>query len=141
MDDIAKKNMKTYQVWHHRRLLITQLTTAPSTSKPTQDPVDTASAELDFTAKVLEEDTKNYHTWSYRQWLLAHFDDAGLWLGELPYVDDLLQADVRNNSAWHHRYFVVFGRGSRSKATPTEEAEVLQRELRYAAFLYLSTLI
>ncbi|KIP06799.1 hypothetical protein PHLGIDRAFT_106551 [Phlebiopsis gigantea 11061_1 CR5-6] len=127
MDQIAAHNMKTYQVWHHRRLLITQLTSA-SLAK---DPVDTATAELEFIGNVLALDTKNYHTWSYRQWLLAHFDDAGLWLGELPYVDDLLLEDVRNNSAWHHRYFVVFGRGSRSQATPAEEGEVLQREIRY----------
>lgn len=130
MDAIAVNNMKTYQVWHHRRLLITQLTSARAGTAPAADPLDTASAELEFIARVLDVDTKNYHTWSYRQWLLAHFDDAGLWLGELPYVDDLLRADVRNNSAWHHRYFVVFGRGTRSQATPAEEAEVVQREIR-----------
>lgn len=133
MDAIAVHNMKTYQVWHHRRLLITDLTTSSPTSKPTKDPIDTATTELEFIARVLDVDTKNYHTWSYRQWLLAHFDDAGLWLGELPYVDDLLQEDVRNNSAWHHRYFVVFGRGSRSQATPAEQVDVLQREIRYVA--------
>lgn len=131
MDEIAVNNMKTYQVWHHRRLLITRLTTASATSQqPAKDPVDSATAELEFIARVLEVDTKNYHTWSYREWMLAHFDDAGLWLGELPYVDDLLQEDVRNNSAWHHRYFVVFGRGSRAHATPAEEQDILQRELR-----------
>ncbi|GJE85280.1 protein prenyltransferase [Phanerochaete sordida] len=128
MDDFAVNNMKTYQVWHHRRLLITHLTAG---SVPAADPFDTAQAELEFIARVLDVDTKNYHTWSYRQWLLAHFDDPALWLGELPYVDDLLQEDVRNNSAWHHRYFVVFGRGSRAQATPAEGAEVSQRETRY----------
>ena len=130
MDEIAVRNMKTYQVWHHRRQLITHLTTATAASRPGKDPVDIATAELEFIARVLGVDTKNYHTWSYRQWLLAHFDDAGLWLGELPYVDDLLETDVRNNSAWHHRYFVVFGRGSTSQATPAEQADVLRREIR-----------
>lgn len=133
MDAFAVNNMKTYQVWHHRRLLITHLTTGTSETKPASDPLDTAQAELEFISRVLDVDTKNYHTWSYRQWLLAHFDDPALWLGELPYVDDLLQADVRNNSAWHHRYFVVFGRGSRAQATPAEETEVLQREIRHVA--------
>ncbi|EKM57639.1 uncharacterized protein PHACADRAFT_251373 [Phanerochaete carnosa HHB-10118-sp] len=131
MDDFAVNNLKTYQVWHHRRLLITHLTVSTPGAKPTADPLDTAQAELEFIVHVLDVDTKNYHTWSYRQWLLAHFDDSALWLGELPYVDELLQADVRNNSAWHHRYFVVFGRGSKAQATPAEEAEVLQREIRY----------
>ncbi|KAI0763174.1 protein prenylyltransferase [Irpex lacteus] len=128
MDAVAIHFMKTYQVWHHRRLLLTLLTASPSTattSKPLPDVFDVASSELEFIARVLEEDSKNYHTWSYREWILAHIDDARLWLGELPYVDDLLEADVRNNSAWHHRG------GKRSGATPTEEAEVLQREISY----------
>ena len=134
MDALALQFMKTYQVWHHRRLLLTLLTTSPSTattSKPFPDAYDVALNELEFIAKVLEEDSKNYHTWSYREWILAHIDNPRLWLGELPYVDDLLEADVRNNSAWHHRFFVMFSRGGkRSGASPIEEAEVLQREIR-----------
>lgn len=31
--------------------------------------------------------------------------------GEVEYVDKLLDQDVRNNSAWNHRFFVIFGRG------------------------------
>jgi predicted short-subunit dehydrogenase-like oxidoreductase (DUF2520 family) len=30
-----------------------------------------------------------------------------LWAAELAYVDELLSADVRNNSAWNQRYFVL----------------------------------
>jgi protein farnesyltransferase/geranylgeranyltransferase type-1 subunit alpha len=138
MDALAIQYMKTYQVWHHRRLLLTLLTASPSTAttlRPLPDAFEVATNELDFIAKVLDEDSKNYHTWSYRQWILAHTDDDRLWLGELPYVDDLLEADVRNNSAWHHRFFVVFSRGSRrSGATPAEEMEVLQREIKYVSF-------
>ena len=37
------------------------------------------------------------------QWLVARFS---LWSSELPFVDSLLDADVRNNSAWNYRYFV-----------------------------------
>ncbi len=31
----------------------------------------------------------------------------GLWGGELDYVDTLLKLDLRNNSAWNQRYFVI----------------------------------
>ncbi|KAL8868180.1 MAG: hypothetical protein Q9174_005156 [Haloplaca sp. 1 TL-2023] len=56
---------------------------------------------------MLSKDTKNYHVWSYRQWLCRHFS---LWdTTEIPYVDSLLTLDVRNNSAWNHRWFVLFG--------------------------------
>ncbi|KAH9932904.1 protein prenylyltransferase [Fomitopsis serialis] len=111
MDDFAVTNMKTYQVWHHRRLLLTALRSPPA-----------GAAELAFTARVLGADAKNYHTWSYRQWLLAHFnDEAELWAGERAWIEALLEKDVRNNSAWHHRFFVVWASGA-----------VCRRELAFA---------
>ena len=30
-----------------------------------------------------------------------------IWDKELEYIDDLLSKDLRNNSAWNHRYFVI----------------------------------
>jgi protein farnesyltransferase/geranylgeranyltransferase type-1 subunit alpha len=63
MDELAVKFLKTYQVWHHRRLLVT------ITRK--------AKQELAFIQKGLQVDEKNYHTWSYRQWILAHFGGTG----------------------------------------------------------------
>ena len=39
-----------------------------------------------------------------RQWVLSEF---GLWDGELSYITRLITEDVRNNSAWNQRYFVV----------------------------------
>lgn len=114
---LANENMKSYQVWQHRRLIVTALS----------DP----SKELEFVKNGLKNDSKNYHTWVYRQWVLSHFagldhHDVGtgdenlnqcsklfpeLWNGELDYVESLLQEDIRNNSAWNHRYFVLFSSG------------------------------
>ncbi|KAK0220058.1 hypothetical protein IW262DRAFT_998290 [Armillaria fumosa] len=116
MDEIAVKHLKTYQVWHHRRLLLIQL----------RDP----APELKFIAQSLRTDAKNYHTWSYRQWLLAYFNDDDLWSGELDFVDHMLNEDVRNNSAWHHRFFVVFQSGVRDSEKDRER--VIKRELIYA---------
>ncbi|KIM70428.1 hypothetical protein SCLCIDRAFT_100662 [Scleroderma citrinum Foug A] len=115
MDELAVKYLKTYQVWHHRRLLV-QLTRAPV-------------PELEFIAGCLQVDAKNYHTWSYRQWLLAHFNNEALWVSELDFVDGMLDVDVRNNSAWHHRFFVVFQSGVRKGEE--DRNEVVRRELVY----------
>lgn len=113
MDELAVKYLKTYQVWHHRRLIVTE----------TRKPVP----ELEFIAKSLKVDSKNYHTWSYRQWLLAYFNDDGLWSGELDFVEHMLKNDLRNNSVWHHRFFVVFQSGVR-KGDEDRDA-VVKREL------------
>lgn len=118
MDEIATLHLKTYQVWHHRRLLLKQL--------------KTPTPELHFIASILDTDTKNYHTWAYRQWLLAHFNDDTMWAGELPYVEKMLSDDVRNNSAWHHRFFVVWTSGVRKG--DEDQEDTLKRELKYASF-------
>ncbi|TBU34341.1 protein prenylyltransferase [Dichomitus squalens] len=120
MDEIATMFLKTYQVWHHRRLILTALNS-----------VDAAARELVFLKTVLENDSKNYHTWSYRQWILVHFnDEERLWAGERPYVEELLEEDVRNNSAWHHRFFFVFSSGVR--AGDEDREQTLRRELSFA---------
>lgn len=115
LNDLAKNNMKNYQVWQHRKLIVTAL----------GDP----SNELEFAARVLQEDNKNYNTWVYRQWVLSYFGGlpiqgenvstnsapssaAGqfpqIWDGEGDYIAQMLQIDARNNSVWNHRYFCLF---------------------------------
>jgi protein farnesyltransferase/geranylgeranyltransferase type-1 subunit alpha len=142
MDELAVKFLKTYQVWHHRRLLVT------ITRK--------AKQELAFIQKGLQVDEKNYHTWSYRQWILAHFGGTGntttpitsttttskstttidenqcdnsLWEGELDFIESMLISDIRNNSAWHHRFFVVWACGIREGEE--DRVHILKRELTY----------
>jgi len=111
---LTQASPKTYQVWHHRRLLLTAL----------REP----APELAFNEEVLRIDPKNYHTWSHRQWLLAHFNQADLWADELPFVERLLADDVRNNSAWHHRFFVSFENGNKAE-TGQDSEEAVRREL------------
>jgi protein farnesyltransferase/geranylgeranyltransferase type-1 subunit alpha len=85
---------------------------------------------------MLAEDAKNYHIWSYRQWLVRHFalwpagTDTADTSTELGFVEDLLRADVRNNSAWNHRFYVIFGRDD-GAAAPVPEA-IWAREIAFA---------
>jgi protein farnesyltransferase/geranylgeranyltransferase type-1 subunit alpha len=55
-------------------------------------------------SKIFESDSKNYHAWSYRVWLIERFS---LWEGELEYAESLLDKEVQNNSAWSYRYFLL----------------------------------
>ena len=129
MDELAITYLKSYQVWHHRRLLLSLLR-----DRATEENSDNSefiktypAAELLFIARGLSEDAKNYHTWAYRQWILASFNSDELWAGELQFVEDKLDDDVRNNSAWHHRFFVVFASGVRKGEEDRDE--VLRREV------------
>jgi len=135
------ENQKTYQIWHHRQLIIERLAksllsdpTLTSSSKiPYQDLTVTQQedireivrAELVFIASALAKDSKNYHAWSYRQWVMAHFGKGPWWEEELGYIEDLLVTDIRNNSAWNQRFFVV------SQGAEGFTEEIVQRELQY----------
>ena len=49
-----------------------------------------------------------------------------LFQNELEYVERLLEEDIRNNSAWNQRFFVL------SNTNERIEGEILQRELEFA---------
>ncbi|CAG7990631.1 unnamed protein product [Penicillium olsonii] len=118
LNDVSLKYLKNYQIWcvhhtrqsrraesninissrHHRQVLLSS-----KSHFPTFPP-----KEADFLMEMFAQDSKNYHVWTYRHWLVRHFK---LWdqPRELEDVEALLKADVRNNSAWNHRYMLRFG--------------------------------
>ena len=96
VEECADTNPKNYQVWYHRRALIEKL--------------GDGTREPQFVAQILEAtDAKNYHAWAHRQWAVQTFN---LWEGELEFSDFLIRDDVRNNSAWNHRWFVLTKAGT-----------------------------
>jgi protein farnesyltransferase/geranylgeranyltransferase type-1 subunit alpha len=120
LNPTALRHLKNYQIWHHRQTII--------------DGIGSPKGEPEFISTMLEQDSKNYHVWSYRQWLVkrfALFDDED----ELQWTEGMIDADVRNNSAWNHRWFLVVG-GKDGQAIPeaivTREMEYAKREIRKA---------
>jgi protein farnesyltransferase/geranylgeranyltransferase type-1 subunit alpha len=135
LNEVALENLKNYQIWHHRQLLLDSY--YPSISS---DPVAVkklGKSETDFISRILEEDTKNYHVWSYRQYLVGKL---GLWTpAELGATQNMIEDDVRNNSAWSHRFYLVFSDPNNSSpdASPTTHdpkvpATTIDREINYA---------
>lgn len=139
LDEVSFRNLKNYQIWHHRHALADLLPPDPaspttSTSEPSPQ-LSTArherlstfiASEQTFLAQILSLDTKNYHVWSYRQWLCTRFPTFLLpspiaiphqpsiaptyrTHPEVHAITALIDDDTRNNSAWSHRYFLLFG--------------------------------
>lgn len=119
LNKVSLKYLKNYQIWfvsgtaherlkskhphsflcrHHRQVLMSSREHFPTL--PAQ--------ELDFLKEMFAQDSKNYHVWTYRHWLVRHFQ---LWdtAREIQDVEALIDADVRNNSAWNHRFVLRFG--------------------------------
>jgi len=101
---IAPKNPKNYQLWHHRRACAERLAAAATATSDAAALGGIGKRELDFAHKQILLDEKNLHAWAHRQWAVDFFS---AWDGELAWVHALLESDVRNNSAWNHRFYVA----------------------------------
>lgn len=111
---VAEDSIKNYQLWNHRRKIALALGPAA------------AEQELQFCAEALDADSKNYHAWAHRQVVVAA---AGAWQPEMEYLEGLLLADVRNNSAWNQRAFVI----RHTLDAYSSLQELLDQELLYVA--------
>jgi protein farnesyltransferase/geranylgeranyltransferase type-1 subunit alpha len=101
MNEFARVNLKSYQVWHHRLILMTHISP--------KDPQE----EIDYIHEALLPDPKNYHTWAYLHWLFSHFADRiteKQWDEEQVWCESLLKSDARNNSAWGWRWYLYITR-------------------------------
>lgn len=135
LNEVALQNLKNYQIWHHRQLLMDHY--YPTIASDADAVKRLGKSETDFISTILEEDTKNYHVWSYRQYLVGKL---GLWTAaELGATQNMIEDDVRNNSAWSHRFYVVFSdpKNATPDSSPTAHDPkipdtTVNRELNYA---------
>jgi len=123
-------NPKNYQIWYHRRALLEKIHQSAGDNEDASALfVQFCDSELTYIATVLQQDGKNYHAWSHRQWVVSTLDDAAVWQSELNLAETLIAADRRNNSAWNHRWYVTHRRdGAASKILSREAADA---ELEY----------
>ncbi|GAX74302.1 hypothetical protein CEUSTIGMA_g1751.t1 [Chlamydomonas eustigma] len=109
-EDIMKTNAKNYQLWNHRRKIA--LKAGPAA----------AELELEFSARALDLDEKNYHAWAHRMAVVEAF---GLWEIELLYVEEMIDRDIRNNSAWNQRAFIMKSQLQLSAGIADEQTTVM----------------
>jgi protein farnesyltransferase/geranylgeranyltransferase type-1 subunit alpha len=136
LNDVSLQNLKNYQIWHHRQLLMDLY--YPTLQSDEAALTTLAREEHSFLANILQKDTKNYHVWSYRQYLVRKL---GLWdsVDEMRSIQQMINEDVRNNSAWSHRFFLVFSNPANStpdshatEQDPKVPADIIDREISYA---------
>lgn len=116
LESIALDNEKNYQIWNYRQLIIEQVI------KTTGD--YDYHREFPILEAMLLEDTKNHHVWTYMKWVVSKFQLYGDAKQNM-LVDKILEDDLRNNSAWNHRFYLKFGQDS------LITSEVMDTELEY----------
>lgn len=116
-EELALENEKNYQIWNYRQLIIGEILRKGGEFN--------AYREYAILDAMLEQDSKNHHVWSYRKWLVEKF---GLYRDEreVEFVNKCISADLRNNSAWTHRFFIKFG--DESYKVPQED---IDEEIEY----------
>lgn len=135
LNEVSLNNLKNYQIWHHRRLVMDHF--VPTIQSSPEKTAELAKSEQQFLEQILAEDTKNYHVWSYRQYMVPKLGIFGE--SEIAAADELIEEDVRNNSAWSHRFFIVFSDPKHTTAgslstepDPKVPADIIDREVQYA---------
>eukprot|EP00913_Durusdinium_trenchii_P007380 g6939.t1 len=128
-DKWARDCPKNYQVWYHRRWLISEISArkraelSPEEAEKAIQSMAREELQYHLDCMQVNNDYKNYNGWSHRQFILQQFK---LWHEELPFVEQLLREDIRNNSAWNHRFTVV-----RNQTWPLTDT-VRTREINFA---------
>jgi len=91
---LGGSNPKNYQVWYHRRALLEAFhtltsvqSTAATTTTTTMETLGSEflQSELGYLSNVLAMDSKNYHAWSHRQWLIRTVNIPEIWDQEIEF--------------------------------------------------------
>lgn len=100
------KSQKNYQVWEHYRYVLEKLKEKVDQNQLEDYDLQKLTSNFkSFIRTVLKFDTKNYHAWQLLQWINKSWNQ---WEGELQYTEKLIDDDIRNNSAWNHRFYIFY---------------------------------
>ena len=82
---------------------------------------------MKFLDMMYASDAKNYHCWSHKIWLVERY---GLWAQprHLEFVENLMNFDVRNNSVWSFRYFIIMRTAEKVNGKEPFGVELVKKE-------------
>ncbi|KAJ6488621.1 rab-protein geranylgeranyltransferase [Mycena vitilis] len=107
MTTVALKiHPKVYWIWNHRRWCLENVPDGPGTG--TEGDINgwrktNWERELFVVDKMLDADSRNFHAWSYRRYVLANMPVARSETAELAYTTRKIESNFSNFSAWHQR--------------------------------------
>ncbi|KAJ7771740.1 rab-protein geranylgeranyltransferase [Mycena metata] len=132
-----KMHPKVYWIWSHRRWCLENVPDGPGTDA--EGDINgwrkiNWERELFVVDKMLNADSRNFHAWSYRRYVLARMPDARSETAELAYTTRKIEANFSNFSAWHQRSKLLtslWGSGKLEYSKSKEEEFELVRNAMY----------
>lgn len=116
---LLRKFPKCYWIWNHRNWILGKAETLLEAGTARK----LWSAELQLVGKMLHADSRNFHAWGYRRFVveqlerlnssLSTSDDAGsgspkaLVESEFEYTTKMIKTNLSNFSAWHNRGQII----------------------------------
>ncbi|KAI0797855.1 rab-protein geranylgeranyltransferase [Abortiporus biennis] len=98
-----KQHPKVYWIWNHRRWCLENVPDGPSEDDINGWRNANWNKELFVIDKMLEGDSRNFHAWDYRRYVLATMPVPRTELSELAFTTKKIEANFSNFSAWHQR--------------------------------------
>jgi geranylgeranyl transferase type-2 subunit alpha len=105
---LLRKFPKCYWIWNHRNWLLRRAESILGADASRQ----LWSGELQLINKMLHADSRNFHAWSYRRFVVSQIDrlstatedpTPSLAESEFEYTTKLIKTNLSNFSAWHNR--------------------------------------
>ncbi|KAF4125944.1 geranylgeranyl transferase type-2 subunit alpha [Geosmithia morbida] len=121
---------KCYWIWSHRLWALNQSIErlpVPVARKVWEE-------ELGLVGKLLHRDSRNFHAWGYRRYVVeklesAQLDGSSRAESEFEYTTKMIHNDLSNFSAWHHRSQIIPRLLNERKATDDDRRKFLESEL------------
>ncbi|KIY66109.1 rab-protein geranylgeranyltransferase [Cylindrobasidium torrendii FP15055 ss-10] len=113
VDDLAmtlralKVHPKVYWIWNHRRWCLGIIPQTPEGDDPVLWRRACWEQEMAVVEKMLDLDSRNYHAWNYRRFVLAGLPVQRPQAEELEYTMKKIESNISNFSAWHQRAKVL----------------------------------
>jgi len=85
---------KSYCLWNHRRWVLLEM------SRREKLGTSDLETEMEIVRKIHSLDSRNFHAWSYRKFLIDRFN---VHVDDLSYSTKLIESDFSNYSAWFLR--------------------------------------
>jgi geranylgeranyl transferase type-2 subunit alpha len=105
---LLRKFPKCYWIWNHRNWLLRQAESILGADASRK----LWSGELQLINKMLHADSRNFHAWGYRRFVVSQIDrlavatqgpNPSLAEPEFEYTTKLIKTNLSNFSAWHNR--------------------------------------